>query len=203
MTLSKQDIITSILKNKLMCDNRGNLYGDDYLSYTSYTTGMWQFPDELAEMLLYLQDKKVESFLNIGTFNGLTFNLMSDFFNIFRKTVCITLDPFDFKPVKSINYIYESKTSIDYSGINFDFVFIDGDHSYKESKKDYDNVGKYAKYCAFHDIDDSYIRETKGYEGGIPKLWEELKAKNSYIEFNSNKKNKKIMGIGLIYDKKI
>lgn len=35
---------------------------------------------------------------------------------------------------------------------NFDFVFIDGYHYFPNVRDDWENFGKYAKVCAFHDI---------------------------------------------------
>ena len=63
-------------------------------------------------------------------------------------------------------------TSEDYKGRNYDFVFIDADHSYDESMKDYLNIGQYARVITcFHDI---YAHEYDHCNGGIVRTWNEV-----------------------------
>lgn len=196
---SREELIQQILKLNLFCDNRGNIYCPEYEKYLNKTSGIWQFPDELADFLIYLKDKNIKSFLNIGTYNGLTFNFIADYLNLFNSVKCITIDAFDHKPVKNNNYEYILKTSDDYTNGQFDLVFIDGDHSYEWVKRDYNNVGKCAKYCAFHDIEDEFIKNDKILNGGVYRFWEEIKG-DKYLKFTSSKKIKPIMGIGLLYE---
>lgn len=197
---TKEELLNKILQEKLYCDWRGNIYHPDYAHALSTSTGMWQFPDELAELLVFLQDKNIKTFLNIGTYNGITFNLISDILNKFTDTTCISIDSMNHNPIKNNKYIYQDTTSVDFKNKRFDLVFIDGDHSYQSVKNDYLNVGQYAKYCVFHDIDDNFIRNDDSLDGGVPRFWEEVKETNKYIEFNSSKKIIKIMGIGLLYE---
>lgn len=194
----RQNLINKILDNKLFCDDRGNLYCDDYSNYLSKETGLWQFPDELADLLIYLKDKNIKNFLNIGTFNAITFNFISDYLNTINKTECITIDPINHEKVINNNYIYLSTISETFVGQKYDLVFIDGDHSYVNVKKDYENVGKYSKYCVFHDINDDYIRNSSSCDGGVPRFWDEIKIDKNFIVFDSPKKTHKVMGIGLL-----
>ena len=73
----RQQIIDTILEHKLFIDSRGNFYGEKYKDHLSNNLGLWQIPEELADLLVFLSDKEIKNFLNIGTFNGLTFNLIS------------------------------------------------------------------------------------------------------------------------------
>lgn len=197
MDNEKKELINKILDHKLFLDGRGNLYGDLYKDYLDYNTGLWQHPDEFASLLLFLKEKNIKSFLNIGTFNGVTFNIMSDYLNKFNKVECITLDPHDHKPEKNINYSYVTTTSDSYRDQTFDLVFIDGHHGYQYVKNDYSNVGINAKYCVFHDIDDDFVRNDPNNEGGVPRFWNEIKQSKNYIEFVSEKQIK-VMGIGIL-----
>lgn len=198
---SKQEIIDQILSLKIHIDMRGNIYGERYSNHLSLEAGMWQLPEELSDLMFFLQGRNdIKSFLNIGTFNGVTFNYISDFLNKFNKVECITIDPFNFNPKIDDRFKYLNCTSKDFIGQKFDLVFIDGHHSYEYAKEDYENVGKNARYTIFHDIEDIFIEAEAGYEGGVPRLWKEIKNTKNNIEFLDKNKPIQIMGIGVIYD---
>jgi len=198
---TKDEIVELILENKLFCDkyvwdNKGTtLYEEKYNEYVSFDTGLWQDPLEFSNLLFFLQDKKIKTFLNVGTFNGVTFNFLSDFLNKFEKCDCITIDPINHNPIIYTKYSYYDYTSEIYIGKGFDLVFIDGDHSYDNVKLDYENVGKYAKYVCFHDINDDEVAKL---QGGVPKFWNEIKINKEYLEFINKNKNINTMGIGVI-----
>lgn len=191
---TKEQLLNKIFEAKLF-DCGGKVYATEYDHALSKNSGVWQQPEELANLLLFLQEKEIKNFLDIGTFNGITFNLISDVLNTFRNVNCITVDPFDHNKVKNEKYTYQQTTSDYYKNQVFDLVFIDGDHSYECSKNDYLNVGQYAKYCVFHDINDIFVRSNNG---GVCRLWEEIKTTKKHIEFNCSKKPVQVMGIGVL-----
>lgn len=196
----KDEIVQQILEQKLHIDNRGNFYGKKYEDFVSLKSGMWQTPEELAGLLYFLQDKEdITSFFNVGTFNGVTFNFIAKFLNNIRPVECITVDINNHKLQMDERFTYLLCGSDDFKNKSFDLVFIDGDHSYKGVKKDYENVGINAKYVVFHDIDDKFVEGYAPNEGGVPKFWNEIKNTRNYIEFIDPEKEVRHMGIGLLY----
>jgi hypothetical protein len=78
----------------------------------------------------------------------------------------------------------------------FDAALIDGDHTYKGAKQDWENYAPMAKLVAFHDIVGQGMREkVHGNPVEVPRLWAEIAATNAgCVEFvDSGSK----MGIGV------
>jgi len=78
-------------------------------------------------------------------------------------------------------YVMTSENySIKYSKYNWGYINIDGDHSYKGTKKNFNTFWPRLKkggYICFHDI---YIKKRDGTIYGVQKLWKELQSKNKY-----------------------
>jgi hypothetical protein len=173
MQQTLDEIRDAILQRGLYDDGRP-IYAEKYRPYFS-PTGLWQQPDELAGLLHYLQQQPISSFLNIGTFNGNTFNFMADFLTQNNPNMrCVTVDNRDWGAEINPKYQYVIGTSRDFIGQTFDLVFIDGDHSYITARADFNFVGRTAKFCALHDIADSFIRAELPL-GGCVTVWNELK----------------------------
>ena len=78
----------------------------------------------------------------------------------------------------------------------FDAALIDGDHTYKGAKQDWENYAPMAKLVAFHDIVGQGLREkVHGNPVEVPRLWAEIATTNAgCVEFvDSGSK----MGIGV------
>ncbi len=78
----------------------------------------------------------------------------------------------------------------------YDFLFIDGDHTYEGAKQDFDNYKTLVRpggLIALHDI----INFSGVPENNVQPLWEEIKKEYPYQEFVS-RPGQEWMGIGLV-----
>jgi hypothetical protein len=166
------DDLTQLIANiGLFYDDR-NLYG----KYQNFMLekgqgGLWQNPEELATFLwnnkqLFI-DSDIQSYLDIGTFNGYTTFVIVEFLKAFvNPNIRVkTIDPFILiHPIMS-SYIsqYFHQTTIEGVQEEYDLVFIDGLHEYPGPSNDFNHVSKYAKIVFFHDITDRHcpaVRDT-------------------------------------------
>jgi hypothetical protein len=168
---SVDDLTKFICTIGLFYDNR-NLYG----KYQSFMLpeghgGLWQNPEELATFLwsnkqLFI-DAKIQSYLDIGTFNGYTTFVIVEFLKTFvNPDIRVkTIDPFVLIHPNMVDYImpYFQQTTIEGINEEYDLVFIDGLHEHPGPSNDFDHVSKYATLVFFHDVTDRHcpaVRET-------------------------------------------
>jgi hypothetical protein len=204
MQQTLEEIVAFVLSYGIQQDHRP-LYAEKYLPHCQ-PLGMWQQPEELAGLLHYLQNHRIASFLDIGTFNGATFKCVSDFLTQLNPNVaCTTVDVREAYPrITDPSYTYKIGTSADFKEQVFDLVFIDGDHDYGPSQCDFEFVGQRAKFCVLHDISDEFVfGDCAG--GGCTQLWRDLKLRlvssHTCIEFIAADKPTQNMGIGLLIKK--
>jgi predicted O-methyltransferase YrrM len=152
---------------------------------------------QLLDLVKTLRPKRV---MEIGTFRGGTLFLLSQFCG--QNSKIISLDnkypPFYKSAMKKFSSqgrrisFFEMDSHDSYSkilierslaGKKIDFLFIDGDHSYEGTKKDFEMYSPLVRsggMIAFHDINpDTYIRtgvKSSAYVGGVPFYWKEVKA---------------------------
>ena len=167
--------------------------------------GVCQTIEEFTEFCNYISDLTIKTAIEIGVFRGGSSYLMCAL--LARKNPDLRYVLVDIKDnLREYNKFKEilpwldkriPSTSEDYRNQKFDFVFIDADHSYTASFKDYLNCGQYAnKLTVFHDI---YCHEHDEPDGGTVRMWEEVLEKTKEQEhkiFSSH--NGKWMGIGVV-----
>lgn len=198
------EFVEYIIKQAGLYPDSRPIYGKDE-EFSNKKRGSWQIPSQLASFIVYMMKFNIATYLDVGVFCGWTCSLISAFlYRINPSLKVIAIDPQNwwnlYPEISNILPIeYQNKTSDDYKSRKYDLVFIDGNHEYSSVKQDYDNVGKFAMVCAFHDINDDYIRFCPHQMGGVPKFWEELKSsKKVFREFCSHSEGKNVMGIGAL-----
>ena len=190
-----------------------------YKFYDGSGTHYMQNPKEIVDLIFYLKNYekkkriKFQSFLEIGFAAGINNSFLNKFFN-FKKIVAvdyvapggINKETFfanlRFKNLTLICGDSTKRDTIDKVSVlgPYDFVFIDGGHSYHTVKKDFQNYSKNLNkngLIAMHDIfSDTVV--------GVPKFWKEIKKKYKnkfhFSEFYDSKQEFKY-GIGLIRSK--
>ena len=168
--------------------------------------GLIQIPREFARWLLLLSEHRPATYLEIGTFNGATASIATAYLQRFNPAfIATTIDVWpafvfhhEVREFLPLRYVV-GKTSFDFAGENFDAVFIDGDHSFEWAWADYQNVGRAAKICGLHDVNNAPYRDLA--MGGVCGVWELLKreAAGPGVVFTEifEHPSREIMGIGV------
>jgi SAM-dependent methyltransferase len=178
---------------------------EDYINGTQQ--GLIQLPREFARWLLLLAEHQPKSYLEVGCFNGATAALAAAYLHRLvpgaRVITCDVFPAFLFHSLVTdlvpLEY-HVGKTSYDFAKEeSFDAVFIDGDHSFEWAWADYQNVGRKARLCALHDVNNAPYREL--HLGGVCGVWELIRRDEGGegIEFLElfEHPSREVMGIGV------
>ena len=212
-----QEEIEKILPTFGMNDEELDEIPKIFEKYLGWGIKFWQYPNQFSKLLVFLRDKDIDSYLEIGVRHGGTFILINELLmrnNPLTESHCIdVIPPSEILDIYQHNFakksfIYHQMTSHDtflYQRIEgtetiipqkkFDLIFIDGCHSYQCVKRDYLASLMFGpKYLVFHDIVNV---KTKG----CKLFWSELKKihKKTY-EFTDQYDglNGKYLGLGVV-----
>ncbi len=182
-------------------------YEDNWPTEECFWTvyGLQQIPEEFASFCNYISGLTVETAAEVGVYRGRSaFFLCAVLARKNPKLRYRMIDIYDriddFELFREVLPQLEKcipSSSDDNKDEKFDFVFIDADHSYDASIKDFENVGLNAKtLVVFHDI---YAHEYDRENGGTVRTWKEV------IERTAGKKHREFskfpdrwMGIGCV-----
>jgi hypothetical protein len=184
----------------------GAVFGKDERWMNFHSDGLFQIPRQLARFMILAAEHSPSSLIEIGTNNGWTACVLTGYLRRFvPRFQAVTLDVVDHFALRSwatknlpLQFSL-GQTSDDFKGRAFDLCFIDGDHSWEWVSRDYENVGRFARVCAFHDINDAATDRMEG--GGSSRHWAWLKATRgnagAFHEILDHSDSKPVMGIGV------
>lgn len=198
--LRDEDNLTRIIQSWGLINDQAINFGYDNCRQPF---GIFQQPEQLAPALIYLSYKGIKEYLEVGTFVGSSTTFISIYLSRFNKLHTLAIDllnRYDDNLLRLANqYAYvefHQGTSSDIKNYPCDLCFIDADHKYESVKQDYENVGKTAEICMFHDInDEGTVKDRDG--SGTVKFWNEIKRPES-IEFTKHPLGLNVMGIGIL-----
>lgn len=161
-----------------------------------------QYPDELAKLLVFIYNnrKYINSYCEIGAERGGTFFVIDSFLRSINTTMgeSLAIDIKD-KIYKHGFEEYQNKygkvkfLQIDSASFKpnkiYDLCLIDGDHSYKGCKRDFETMRLFSKFIAMHDVKCPFL--------SVKDLWDQIEAEK--IEFLNEDKNFPVpLGVGVV-----
>lgn len=166
----------------------------------------WQLPCQLADFIehLYLNKDRmnIDSYLEVGVHLGGHYYIMDSFFRSinsnFKYSTALDIKNYIFefnnykKKFNNVDFVLSD--SLKYTpDRKYDLIYIDSNHTYGHVSAEFLKYKNYARYMAFHDINNP------PYAAGVIKFWNEIKKKYPYWETTRKYIDEyDIMGIGLI-----
>lgn len=202
--LKDWEYVATLIRKMGLYGATEEVYGAEKEHGTFDETGVWQEPTQSAKFLVWLADQNITNFLEVGSWNGCWALFMAVYLSRFglKQAVSVDIENTVLPAVRRIGrengLTFQQCGSDAYAGQSFDFTFIDGGREREVVTGHYENVGKHARVCAFHDIHCRFAPE-------IGKLWHErFKHTTSSTEYLDHAKGHgyDVFGIGvLVHDR--
>ena len=203
-SLRNPEVVSNLVRTFGLVQWGPPVFGNDeiFKNRLADMAGIYQTPDQISKALVYLTDYPINSYLEIGVFQGGNFLFVSEYLRRFNPEIkCLGIDPTGYLN-DEIQEIIEKEpwlsfkriTSDKLFGQKFDLVFIDGDHMEEWVRGDFENVGRHARICMIHDIQETMCPD-------VVRLWTSIKTEDS-IEFLDHTSSVPLQGIGIIHVKR-
>jgi len=140
----------------------------------------WQYPVQFSKFLSHLSGMNFRSYVEIGCRFGGTFIILVEYMRRFMDldmAVAIDITQTDIMTAyagRTVGVDYKIQSSADpqmksfLGSKNWDFAFIDGDHSYEGCVSDFHAVRQNASVIGFHDIASAACP-------GVVRAWQEVR----------------------------
>lgn len=173
-----------------------------------------QFSSEFDQLVAFYRELKPMTVLEIGTMHGGTLwhwlhqapdgarvmnidPLMTNTpgMDLLRMWKSWAREGVEFKTIVGLSHDASARDdALEWLGGLIDFLFIDGDHTYRGVKRDWDQYAGRAKVIAFHDL----IQHLPHF--GVHKLFGELKDKGYETREFYSQGNQRGGGIGVVFN---
>lgn len=179
-----------------------------------------QIRSEFEVLIRKVEELKPNVVMEIGTANGGTFYIWSRYIDSASTIISLDLPGGEFgggytRKKTQFFDLFNQKMNAEFirrdshkkqtrqivqhiiSEDKIDFLFIDGDHSYKGVKQDFEMYSPLVQdggLIAFHDI----VPGPKQFVGGVPKFWQEIKKGHDTEEIISDRDSQEGYGIGVL-----
>jgi hypothetical protein len=204
-SLRNPEVVANLVRAFGIVNDGVENFGEDekFKNESSVMAGMAQTPDQIGKALVYLSDFKIKTYLEIGTFQAGNFLFVSEYLRRFNPEIkCLGIDPIQ-PPDDEIRAIIETEMFLSFKAVDsdhiadqkFDLVFIDGNHTAEWIKRDFRNIGCYAKICMFHDIQHPSCPD-------IASFWQTIK-NDKAVEFLDSSLSTPFHGIGIMHFPKV
>jgi predicted O-methyltransferase YrrM len=217
---NNKNIINKIIAKKILSENKFKTE-EDYLKFSYEYLDLMQEKYEIKELLKIVKNKKPKIILEIGSARGGTLFLFSKYASKNATIISVDLPGGEFgggysksripifekfiekeqkiELIRNNSHLKNTKNKVleILKNKKIDFLFIDGDHTYKGVKTDfnlYSQLVSKGGIIALHDI----AKHPKETNCQVDKFWNEIKKKHPHKEIILDK-NQGWAGIGVIF----
>jgi hypothetical protein len=197
-TLRDQLFVADLIRFAGLYGANHDVYGPEQVWGTHADYGAWQEPTQSSKLLTWASQFRIGSLLEVGSWNGCWAVFMTAYFKKFNPDIrAISIDIADTVlpdlPTVGGSLEFQRASSDAFKGQHFDMAFIDGGRDREVVMGHWDNVGKHAGLCVFHDINCKFAPE-------IGKIWPTLPSGVEKFEIldHASGLGYPVMGVGVI-----